>query len=160
MKIQNGLRYDALIVGGGPAGATAAILLAQTGWRVAVAEKKPFPRRKVCGEFVSGTSWPLLRELGVAESLLAPTGPARVGCDPRITRLEVAPGNNSGARAVIHPRGRPVSQMEVLASSLLRRGNTCVATKCVSPHAPERVMAGLWKIRSRPVNCGQQEVTL
>ena len=26
--------------------------------------------------------------------------------------------------------------------------------------APERIMAGLWKIRSRPVNCGQQEVTL
>jgi menaquinone-9 beta-reductase len=69
MKIQNGLRYDALIVGGGPAGATAAILLAQTGWRVAVAEKKPFPRRKVCGEFVSATSWPLLRELWVWRSL-------------------------------------------------------------------------------------------
>jgi menaquinone-9 beta-reductase len=75
MKIQSELRYDAPIVGGGPAGATAAILLAQAGWTVAVAEKKPFPRRKVCGEFVSATSWPLLRELGVAESLLAQSGP-------------------------------------------------------------------------------------
>ena len=81
MKIENETGYDALIVGGGPAGATAAILLARAGWRVAVAEKKPFPRRKVCGEFVSATSWPLLRELGVAESLLAQTGPEirRVG---------------------------------------------------------------------------------
>jgi menaquinone-9 beta-reductase len=81
MKIENETGYDALIVGGGPAGATAAILLAQAGWRVAVAEKRPFPRRKVCGEFVSATSWPLLRELGVAKSLLAQAGPEirRVG---------------------------------------------------------------------------------
>src|SRR5258707_11618335 len=76
--------YDALVAGGGPAGATAAILLAQTGWRVAVVEKKPFPRRKVCGEFISATSWPLLRALGVGDSLLAQAGPEipRVGLHP------------------------------------------------------------------------------
>ena len=51
--------YDAIVVGGGPAGATSAILLAQAGWRVAVVEKARFPRRKVCGEFISGTTWPL-----------------------------------------------------------------------------------------------------
>ena len=79
--MQTDRQYDALVVGGGPAGATAAILLARAGWRIAVVEKKRFPRRKVCGEFVSATSWPLLRDLGVAESLLAQAGPAirRVG---------------------------------------------------------------------------------
>ena len=89
MKTENNATYDALVIGGGPAGATAAILLAQAGWRVAVVEKKPFPRCKVCGEFVSATSWPLLGALGVAESLLAQAGPAirRVGLYAGATTL-------------------------------------------------------------------------
>jgi menaquinone-9 beta-reductase len=66
---------DAIVVGGGPSGATAAALLAQAGWRVAIVEKVPFPRRKVCGEFISETTWPLLRDLGVAGPLLKIAGP-------------------------------------------------------------------------------------
>ena len=49
-------RHDALIIGGGPAGATVALLLAKGGWSVAVTEKAAFPRRKVCGEFISATT--------------------------------------------------------------------------------------------------------
>ena len=68
-------RYDAIVVGGGPPGTTAATLLARAGWHVAVIDKAVFPRRKVCGEFISATTWPLLRALGVAEPLLAIAGP-------------------------------------------------------------------------------------
>jgi flavin-dependent dehydrogenase len=58
------MNYDALVIGGGPAGATTALLLARAGWSVALVERKAFPRRKVCGEFISATSEPLLRDLG------------------------------------------------------------------------------------------------
>ena len=68
------MRCDALVVGGGPAGSTAAILLARAGWHVAVIEHTRFPRRKVCGEFISASTWPLLMTLGVGEQLAAIAG--------------------------------------------------------------------------------------
>jgi flavin-dependent dehydrogenase len=67
--------FDAVVLGGGPAGATAALLLARAGWSVAVVEKSVFPRRKVCGEFLSATNLPLLRALGLAEPFLSIAGP-------------------------------------------------------------------------------------
>ena len=57
--------YDAIIVGAGPAGATAAILLARAGWSVALIEKQNFPRRKVCGECIAASNLPLLHAIGI-----------------------------------------------------------------------------------------------
>ena len=68
-------RFEALIIGGGPAGATAAILLAKAGWSVALVERKSFPRRKVCGEYLSATNWPLLWRLGIGEAFADMAGP-------------------------------------------------------------------------------------
>lgn len=74
-------KYDAIVLGAGPAGATAALMLARSGWKVALVEKANFPRRKVCGEFVSATNLPLLSALGVGEAFLTHAGPEvrRVG---------------------------------------------------------------------------------
>jgi flavin-dependent dehydrogenase len=73
--------YDAVIIGGGPAGASTATFLARAGWNVAVVERSEYPRRKVCGEFVSATTLPLLESLGVREAWDAAAGPPvmRVG---------------------------------------------------------------------------------
>jgi hypothetical protein len=67
--------HDALVVGGGPAGAAAALLLAQAGWSVVVVERSVFPRKKVCGEYLSATNLPLLDRLGIGALFREQAGP-------------------------------------------------------------------------------------
>jgi flavin-dependent dehydrogenase len=67
--------FDAIVIGGGPAGSITALRLARAGWSVALVEKSAFPRRKVCGEFISAPAWGLLDALGIAERLIALAGP-------------------------------------------------------------------------------------
>ena len=55
--------YDLAIIGGGPAGASAAISATRQGARVLLLERGRFPRHKVCGEFVSAESLSLLKDL-------------------------------------------------------------------------------------------------
>lgn len=45
--------FDVLIIGAGPAGATAALSLRDSGLRVGIVDKKRFPRDKVCGDAIS-----------------------------------------------------------------------------------------------------------
>lgn len=66
--------YDVLIVGGGPAGASAAIHLALGGARVLLCEQKRFPRAKLCGEFISPECLVHFERLGVRERLLSAGG--------------------------------------------------------------------------------------
>lgn len=55
--------FDLAVIGGGPAGTSAAITAARSGARVLLLEAKDFPRHKVCGEFVSAESLDVLAEL-------------------------------------------------------------------------------------------------
>jgi 2-polyprenyl-6-methoxyphenol hydroxylase-like FAD-dependent oxidoreductase len=114
--------FDALVIGGGPGGATTALLLAKAGWSVALLERKAFPRRKVCGEYLSATSLPLLTRLGIAAEFLERAGPhvRRVGlyAGPTILAAELprSPGRECSGSAWGHALGR-----EHLDTLLLRR---------------------------------------
>jgi len=61
------------IIGGGLAGLTAAIHLAQKGCDVTLFEKNNYPKHKVCGEFISNEVLPYLQQLGIDLSVLQPT---------------------------------------------------------------------------------------
>ena len=61
---------DVVIVGGGPAGLSAGIALAETGIRVIVIERRTYPIDKVCGEGIMPSGVAFLRQLKI-DALLA-----------------------------------------------------------------------------------------
>jgi len=62
-------KYDAIIVGAGPAGSSCALFLANSGRKVLLLDKAAFPREKVCGDAFSGKSIGIARELGLLPKL-------------------------------------------------------------------------------------------
>jgi flavin-dependent dehydrogenase len=60
--------FDLIIIGGGPAGSTAATFLAQKGHQVLVLEKEKFPREHV-GESLLPFCYHVLKDLGVLEEM-------------------------------------------------------------------------------------------
>lgn len=68
---ESGTEFDAIVVGGGPGGSSAAGYLAKSGARVLLLEKDVWPRDKVCGDAVGGKSLSHVEGLGVKEDLEA-----------------------------------------------------------------------------------------
>src|SRR6516164_5341282 len=79
-------RYDVAVVGSGPGGSVAALVLARGGARVALVDKAAFPRDKACGDIVGPRGLQVLRDLGVP----------------------VPPGRDVGDILVVGPTGRRV----------------------------------------------------
>jgi menaquinone-9 beta-reductase len=88
-------RADVVVVGAGPAGAAAAILLAERGASVILLDRAEFSRPKICGEYLSPEAARVLDRLGVLKDvdaagaqplagmrIIAPDGRALIGRYP------------------------------------------------------------------------------
>ena len=65
----NEMKFDVIIVGGGPAGSAAACYAADEGLKVLLLEKDNYPRDKVCGDAVGGKALKHLEELKILDTL-------------------------------------------------------------------------------------------
>lgn len=70
------MNYDCIVIGGGPAGATAATILAQHGRKVLVLEKDQFPRHHI-GESLMPHTYGTFERLGMLEKLAASDFPRK-----------------------------------------------------------------------------------
>lgn len=68
--------WDVIVIGGGPAGATTAALVAEHGHRVLLLERSPVPRFHV-GESLIPETWWTLRRLGLLEQMAASRFPRK-----------------------------------------------------------------------------------
>jgi 2-polyprenyl-6-methoxyphenol hydroxylase-like FAD-dependent oxidoreductase len=124
---------SALIIGGGPAGSTASVLLAAAGWRVTLVEQHRFPRDKVCGECLSAVGASVLRRLGLFDEMLS-RGAVRV----TRTLLHAPAGITVSARL---PRPMWGVSRSVLDGLLLDAARGAGA-RIVQPARCERLSAG------------------
>ena len=97
---------DVLVVGGGPAGAAAAILLARGGREVLLVDKARFPREKCCGDGLTTGTLHRLERLGLDPASVASFTPvpALMASSPSGRMVTVPLGDKHGIYAAVARR--------------------------------------------------------
>jgi len=99
-----GDRYDAVVVGAGPAGSVAATVLARGGARVALVDKAEFPRDKACGDLIGPRGVQVLDDLGVTVPGATRVGDMVVVGPRHRVRLPCRPGRTYPGFGLAVPR--------------------------------------------------------
>jgi flavin-dependent dehydrogenase len=68
-------KHSVIIVGGGLGGATCAFFCSKLGLDVLMVEKDQFPRDKICGDGLQAPMYPILKEMGILDDVLAVSFP-------------------------------------------------------------------------------------
>ncbi len=133
-------RFDALVVGAGPAGSVAALVLARGGARVALVDKARFPRDKACGDLVGPRGLQVLADLGIEEPSSCRVGDMIVmGPTGRSVRLPSFPARTYPDHAVTMPRARFDA---ILRDAALASGAEPVTGRVVDPIGSGDGLAG------------------
>ena len=146
--------WDVVVVGGGPAGAATAALLAARHWRVLVIDKARFPRDKPCAELASPGVEIVLRRIGAWEAvqalrprrlrgmqLIGPSGERFAGTYPRGQALALPrPQLDQALLAVAQRRGATVWE-GTRAHDLLREGQRVSGVSAATGSSPARQVA-------------------
>ncbi len=71
------MKRQAIVVGAGPAGATAAFYLARAGIDVVLLDKESWPRDKPCGDGLRSPIWHIYKDMGVWDEVLKYSTPSK-----------------------------------------------------------------------------------
>jgi len=141
-----GRAVDVVVVGAGPAGATAALVLARAGVDVALLDRAPLPRDKTCGGGVvarafealpHGVELPVERRLGRVESHFADAG-ATVAVE------RAAPLVHMAMRA---PLDHALAEAARAAGAVLCAGHAVERIGLAADHVALETSRGAWRAR-------------
>ncbi|HEX7798197.1 MAG TPA: FAD-dependent monooxygenase [Vicinamibacterales bacterium] len=144
--------YDVVIAGAGPAGSVAAIVLARAGARVALIDRAPFPRHKLCGDTLNPGVLGILQRLKLS-SMVEACGLPIAGMILTGEGGEAVQGrypNGLVARSIKRSDFDWALVQDAVASGANFFDETTVLEPIVETEGPQASVRGVW-VRSRDI---------